>query len=114
MPEKISYKFTIPDEKYADFKKDITAIATAAGTAADKIKYDDENHAATFDYDSNDIFVLFASNLDRDKYPFFSCRPSEYQKNGHIRYEDGAEISYDAAYQTGVTKYKHLSPPLFQ
>ncbi len=54
----VSYQFTIPHDKYDDFKNDIEAIAKKLDLEKD-VEFDHDSKTALFNCDSRALYLLF-------------------------------------------------------
>jgi hypothetical protein len=107
-----SYKFTVPADKYDDFKTDIEGIAQAIKFDRE-IKFDDAAKTVFFDCDSRAIWLLFEKNLSSEKagkYDFICCAPTDYKDCQ--RFENGELVTFQEAQAAEMTRYADLAPTL--
>lgn len=107
-----SYKFTVPADMYDDFKTDIEGIAQAIEFDRE-IKFDNQAKTVFFDCDSRALWLLFETNLGKEKavkYDFMCCAPTDYK---HCqRFENGESVTFQKAQDAEITRYAELASTL--
>jgi len=105
---KISYKFTIPQDSYNDFRNDILEIAS--GINFEGIEFNDTEKTALFSCDAFDLSRLFQQELQskekNEKYQFF-CRSPENFTDCERR-ENEENISFIDAWDKEFAVYEEL------
>jgi hypothetical protein len=111
---KISYGLKVPNDKYLSLKEEIENIARDNGYKdGGGVEFDDKSRIITFNHDYTDIWILFKNKIEnKEEYPFFCKGPFEHDPAIYTRYKDGAEESYEAAYNAIDDKYKALESRL--
>lgn len=104
---KISYKFTIPQKTYKDFKSDISRLAHKFDLS-EKVVFDDEKKSCHFLFSADLIEKLFIDEIANvfEKYPFLSGGPANYQNCE--RFEGDKKINFKEARQHELKSYERL------
>jgi len=105
---KISYKFTIPQDSYNDFRTDILQIAS--GINFEGIEFNDTEKTALFSCDAFDLSRLFQEELQskgkNEKYQFFYRSPENF--TDCERRENEENISFIDAWKKEFAVYEDL------
>ncbi len=108
---KVSYKFTIPEEKYGSFKSSITTLDPKI-TCGIGVDFNDNEKTAHFHCNFMELYKFFDSHLGEEasNFDFFCCVPDQYQD--YKRFEDEKEVSLDLAKSQRNTKFTELESQL--